>query len=359
VREGCAVLKRLINKLTGRGTPAVDPNNPAAVEAAQLLESYIKESSKFDNAWSADFQGTRAAKAMNAAAPATRVKLLRLAALRLREATSPQINQLNDKRAPLATALHDLLPVLVRPELPIDAETLSALIQRAGTRTCFSVLPSAGILRAVERYAEAQPLSDDHRAYLNKLKSRIARERDGAHRKLCQRIDALLSAKTTTGGGVAKKVELEHGEPWADAVLAHMKKANAAQADAWQRLFNHAGTASGSKPSAKWLKTASTLIDGIGRKPFVDRLSTWLPLVGKPGPGRPMRGWTGVKLDPTVLSEENADVLKGVVWAAASVDEPLIARLLGDLARCASRRSPCTAGGVRRWPTHVSPPCRS
>jgi hypothetical protein len=333
------MFKRLINKVLGRDGATADPDDPASVEAARLLDAYATESAHVTNPWSTNFQSFRSAKAMNAADPATRVRLLALVARRLKEATSPQITDLADRRAPLATALHDLLPVLVRPQLPIDAGTLDALIQRAATRSVFATIPSAGILRAVEHYVETQPLTDGHRSHLAKLKARLTRERDAGARKLCQRIDVLLAGRATAGG-VAKLVEFERGEPWVDALLADLEKSSASQSDAWQRLFNHAVTASGSKPSGKWIKSAGAVINGIGRETFVQRLSAWLPLVGKPGPGRPMRGWTGVVLDPTVLSEQNADVLKGIVWSAAAVDEPVVARLLGDVAEVCFKKIP-------------------
>jgi hypothetical protein len=334
------VFKRLINRVLGRADGAA-PNDAASTDAERLLDAYLRDAVKLPNPWSADFQKLPAAKAIADADPQTKVRLLALTAQRLKDATSPQIAQLNDKRVPAATALQDLLMVLVRPQLPIDAATLDLIIQRAATRTVFAVVPSAGIVRAVERYAEAQPLSESHRLHLSKLMSRLNREHDAGARKLCERINALLAPPAAAKDGrVAKEVELECGEPWVDALLDDLAKTDQATCDGWQRLLNHAFTASGSKPSGKWLKGASAAIDCIGRESFVKRMSDWLPLVGKPGPGRPMRGWTGVKLEPTVLGEHNADVLKGIVWAAATVNDPTIARLLGDVAEVCFKKIP-------------------
>ena len=139
---------------------------------------------------------------------------------------------------------------------------------------------------------------------------------------------------------IKNTASIDPGEPWADAALGDLSSMDATQRDPWQLLLNHAITARSSKPSGTWLKTAAKLIGAIGSDAFVARLSVWLPLVGKPGPGRPMRGWTTPVLDPTVLSEQNADILKGLVWSMPAVDTPRVAHLLGDLAEICFKKIP-------------------
>jgi len=331
------VLKKLIQRVTGKGGDAsAQPAGDAArAEAQRLLDAYVKQTAVIKNPWSTDFQKLESAKAIAAADEPTKVRLVELVARRLRDETTPQITDLNDKRAPLAAALHDLLPVLVRAPLRLDAAAIDAIIQRAGSRSVFAIVPAAGIMRAVESYIQSQALTDSHRSHLAKLKSRLLRDDNtAANRKLCQRIDALLAGKTSARG-VANLVEPERGEPWADALRADLEKASGAQRDAWQRLLNHAFTANGSKPSAKWVKTAGELIDGIGRDEFTKGLANWLTLVGKP--------CTVVRKgvhDPTIPGEHSADVLKGFAWSMAAVNTPAMTALLGDLAEVCFKKIP-------------------
>jgi hypothetical protein len=148
-------------------------------------------------------------------------------------------------------------------------------------------------------------------------------------------VDRLLAG---AGGGT----NFERGDAFSDVALEDIKNMDAGERALWQKLLNHAISASSSKPSGKWLKAADALIDAIGRERFVQRLSVWLPLIGKPGPGRIVNGFEGPMNEPTMLAEHNVDILKGLLWSVSTIHDPAhlpaMAALLGDVAEACFKK---------------------
>ncbi|GAA2208920.1 hypothetical protein GCM10009850_043780 [Nonomuraea monospora] len=69
---------------------------------------------------------------------------------------------------------------------------------------------------------------------------------------------------------------LNPGEPWADRILSEELD------ETWTALLEHALTASGSKSSARWARTAGALLERAGAETARARLTGWLSLVGRP-----------------------------------------------------------------------------
>jgi hypothetical protein len=340
------MLKRFIQGMLGRSqiappVPMPPDATPRGADASRLLDAFVVEGLALTPAWNTDYHQLPSARAIADADPHTRAALVGLVARRLiglGSALAAVVSMTSgNKRFREASALQDLLILLLKPRLPIDFETLEELIQCAGMRSAWVKIPSAGIVRTVERFIETASLSEEHRAKLLGLKKRLLRDGDANARKLCNRIDALIAG--ASGPDAETGVELVPGDAWADAALEDLAKAERPHRAAWQRLLNHAAAANGSKPSGKWLKSAAALIEGIGRDEFARRLSAWLPRVGQPGLGNPMRGGTS-RIDPTIMSDHNAGVLKGLIWATAAADEPTVARLVGDVAEACFKKIP-------------------
>jgi hypothetical protein len=337
------VFKRLIQGVLGKGSaaPLEATARQTKEDAKQMLDAFVAEGLALTPAWNTDYHQLPAARIIAAADPHAKAALVGLVARRLIDLSSRLAAIVSmtsaDKRFREASALQDLLILLLKPKLPIDVETLEELIQCAGARSSWVRIPSAGIVRTVERFIETASLSEEHRAKLLGLKKRLLRDGDANARKLCKRIDALIAA--ASGPDAETGVELVPGDAWADAALEDLEKADPPHRAAWQRLLNHAAAANGSKPSAKWLKSAAALIDAIGREPFEQRLAAWLPKVGQPGLGNVMRGSTS-RVDPTVMSDHNADVLKGIIWATAAIDETKLTPLVGDVAEACFKKIP-------------------
>lgn len=327
------MFKRIIDKLRA-GTAAATAAGPSD---AQLIHAYVKAAIAKKCIYDRELTALPEAKPILEADIHRRVALLLAALDELRDHRSRPY----DAASWHARSLECVIALLLRPQLPFDEKSLDRLMRIGFTKKLS--LPLGGIMRAVERYVEQQPLTDTHRELLKQLRERLDRDGKGDARKIVDRIDAIIAPPAK---GVSRAVNFEPGEPWADAAidaLQRMEQQNtsATPRDDWQRLLNHAITAAASKPSGTWLKTASQFIDAIRRDAFCEKMTAWLPLVGTPGPGKPMRGWAGdAPLDPTVLAEHNADILKGLVWAIATIDSPQMAHLLGDLAEVCFKKIP-------------------
>ena len=254
------------------------------------------------------------------------------------ETSSLRSLSVSDSRWRRAHFLRDLLSVILRTDLPLQEHELTQLLEFTASPTTshWVQAPVVPVLRAVERYAQRQPLAPAHLFVLQRLlDSRPLRQETTGARKLKSRIEALI------GGGECRTQHLlDAGDKWADEALAHIGAMDALEQDAWQRMLEFARTAAGTKPSGKWLKHAQQIIAGIGSQSFVQHLSEWLGLVGQPGKGRPMRGYVGVVLNPTVISEPNADVLKGLAWCVGAAGDPSASRMLADLAEICFKKIP-------------------
>ena len=92
--------------------------------------------------------------------------------------------------------------------------------------------------------------------------------------------------------------------------------------DRWVAVLRHTLTATGARPSAKWLKTGRELVTILGEEAFRQAMEDWLPRVGSG------RSHTIAK-DPRgigdTIHDENANVLRGFLWLL-----PLLERRDGD-----------------------------
>ncbi|WP_406442829.1 DUF4132 domain-containing protein [Streptomyces sp. NBC_01613] len=129
---------------------------------------------------------------------------------------------------------------------------------------------------------------------------------------------------------------LNPGEAWADRALDEVSGLG----EQWRHLLAHAATATAARPSAKWEQTGRALIETVGAEDVRERLTAWLPLVGR-ARTRPLldRGWGA---DPNVTYDPyNADALRGLTWLLSFLPaHPDTARTLGALVETALRKVP-------------------
>lgn len=136
-------------------------------------------------------------------------------------------------------------------------------------------------------------------------------------------------------------VPIEPGEAWADAVLAELNAVPHDQAEAIRRVLMHASSASGSKPTKKWLKQSESLIDELGAEGFIQDLTRWFPLVAKPRTApSPHHDWRSEAMGDLLITDQNSDVLKGLCWFSSTYEDDDTARVLGTLAISCYRKLP-------------------
>ena len=133
--------------------------------------------------------------------------------------------------------------------------------------------------------------------------------------------------------GTAPKIPLKRGEAWADAAIEQLTALSATDQAAWVELLEHAGTADGGKPKAKWSKTAAPLVEAVGIEKLLGYCGEWFELSHQPRtrPLPPPR--VLMDYDPNLLLDSvNARVLKGLAWCLGIVQVSESASSLRELA---------------------------
>ncbi len=234
-------------------------------------------------------------------------------------------------RSILMISLRDIL----RKKLPLaDAQImLIANWVAAADNVNKHTYPLSGIVKAMENANSTGPLEGDARTSVEKMLANIKREWDQKSlRTFVERLEAVL--------GTAPEVPLEPGEAWSDAALADLEAIQPEKQAAVIELLNHCQSASQGKPSAKWLKTAESLMEAVGDDLVTEYLTRWFPLVDKPRTNV-IESWSEWVPNPNLMiSDVHADILKGLVWCSSLLDGSTIARVLTTLAITAYRKVP-------------------
>lgn len=260
------------------------------------------------------------ARAMLEAAPETRAAL---AVLVVQELCPPRgklgglIRSLTGGRDYLTDQrLKALLTRLLRASLPFSEEQL---LEVMGSLTRLEQTIALGALtRAVERHVAEHGASPALRRGIQSLTKSLWFEIQASAetRRTCERLALLLA-----DGEAPAHV---HPGIWGDNVLAWL--AALEERAPWDALLGHAMQAAGkSRPSQKWARQAVGLVEAIGVASFSQQLQLWMESAKLGWTSQP--GW-GPKLE-LGMSDHNQDLLKGLVWAAASLDDEGLARAVG------------------------------
>jgi hypothetical protein len=112
---------------------------------------------------------------------------------------------------------------------------------------------------------------------------------------------------------------LSSGEPWSDAANEELSRMNASRRELWIALLSHALTATGARPSKKWLKAASEHVEAIGADEVSQTLARWFSVFA--------RGQS------VLMADENAVCLRGFLWLVPDLpDREKLLRLAGQVA---------------------------
>lgn len=244
---------------------------------------------------------------------------------------APEWDKIWGPRSILLIATRDLL----RKKLPLTAAHAAQIADwiAAADNVNVHTYPMSGIVKAIENIHTETPLDGDASAAVEKMLANIKREWDQKPlRKFVERLENIL--------GTSPEIPLEAGEAWSDAALADLAALTDSKATAWVELLKHCQSASQGKPSKKWLKAAESLMETVGRAPFCERILHWFPVVDKPRTEE-IDSWSEWEPDPNLmLSDQNADTLKGLIWCSSLLEHAAIARALTALAISAYRKVP-------------------
>ena len=136
----------------------------------------------------------------------------------------------------------------------------------------------------------------------------------------------------------AESPELNVGEPWAEFALAELERATPDVRQAWRQVLEHARSATGGKPSAKWLAEARTRLSPLGDS-FAASLPSWLDLLGR-SRTRPLR-LEEYQPNPNHLFDTyNALVLKGLLWMVPLAPSDALTRSVARVVDVALKKAP-------------------
>lgn len=165
------------------------------------------------------------------------------------------------------------------------------------------------------------PLTPEQRELFGAVIESHRHEMGKEARKLRDRIERALAGDT---------LPLTDDDPWAAAARGDL--ATIAARGAWLELLALAGD--GARPTKKWLAAAGALVQRIGVAAFTETVRRWFALVAPRPVVRDAENWYA-----PAMGDANADALRNLVWACATIDDPatseLLAVALGDVAvRC-------------------------
>jgi hypothetical protein len=208
---------------------------------------------------------------------------------------------------------------LLRRPLPFSGKQLAGLVTR-WSKERYGLqdgLPGLPILGAVERHLDGARPSGELEQALRRLSRRV--DRRGLtvfETNVAGRLHKLLEPATSVA------LELPRGG-FAEAASAFLDSLPPDRRPPWQALLAHASKAGGkSQPSARWLSAAGPLIDPVGPDAFREQLSAWMEAT-TPDPSCP---------------DLSLDVLKGVIWAAATLGDDQAAGAVGRFAEKCFRK---------------------
>jgi len=130
------------------------------------------------------------------------------------------------------------------------------------------------------------------------------------------------------------------GEAWSDQVNRDLSDLPPPARGQWLELLQHASLASGSRPSAKWLKNGRLLLHAIGAKAFSEHLLRWLSLVNEFRTIRSLAGMMSVSDGNASIQEDNATCLRGLLWIAPEVVSAELIRAIGAATISCYRKIP-------------------
>ncbi len=157
--------------------------------------------------------------------------------------------------------------------------------------------------------------------------------------KVRAKLNELVSQSSSTENRVQPYLALG-GDGFGEAVKKDVEAADPAERDAWYALFHHSAMASGSKPKKKFLEKSNSFIDQVGIAKFKAAMQRWLDVTASlsiteaPHPQYP------TYLVSTYLTENNRNLLKGLVWTLVRFHDGKTLKLLANVAEKSFQKIP-------------------
>jgi hypothetical protein len=209
-------------------------------------------------------------------------------------------------------ASRKLLSQLARRSLPYTTDDIQAILQALSQSRYVSQFPAQVLLRAFARpLAHPEPFTAC-RTDLERLRTVAGTWYACADlRKFLKLLDEILA------GQQERPVTIRPDE-WGTHVSPALEAMEPDLRERWQALLNHCAKASGSTPGSKWLAQMPQYIEAVGKETFGRVVIAWIDAFGK---------HRGDRLD-----EENATLLRSLVWCCVKIEDAALASSLADAA---------------------------
>ncbi len=216
-------------------------------------------------------------------------------------------------------ALIGLISRLLRSRLPFDDRQLAGLVGDlcAGDARGWR-LPAGSVVRAIEDHAGEHGLSGPLRQAISELHRQHGGSSD-LPAAVRRRLQLLLD----------EQADVLVADPWGRGVGTDLEQTPEEARRRWRALLEHAAAAAGkTRPTKTWMRQAAPRVEAIGAGEVLATVAGWLE-GWIPGPAE--------EGDPH-LGDANAEVLRGLLWAAAPAGGTGFAAHVGALAEACFRK---------------------
>lgn len=280
----------------------------------QMVGEFVREAGDRDF-WSAnelDIQSMEAGRKILESEPELRARIVVFAFEALCTRSTGKIDRYGGGKA-----LGFLVSRLLRSRLPLGSDDLRRMLTATPSGIRLIWLPMAGLMCAVEQFAEENPLDDALVRELEALERKTGKADYAETRKIADRVRSLL--------GEAEEAPLLADGPFARKVNEWFGNLDKSAQQTWLALIHHASAiAARSRPKVKWLKGAEPLLAAVGEEAFAERIEDWLG---------------GLELDPAAPNP-SADLIKGLIFMAIPVQGDRSAVAIGRFCETCYKKVP-------------------
>lgn len=343
-------LKKLKNKLVGNNQELTQPVTQGKYQ--KLIDEFTLAESKGRNLfYDVALNDSESGKSILALDRAESINMILVCFKRFIETLELQRTTTTEKLRTLQQSdadnigLYDrlsceggILKILLRRKLPFSPVQITELLTEMQFITKHGVygLPVVPVIGTLERYVQDHELLNDQKEILKTLAAKLEERYPSPEvRKSILRISSLVSEPLD--------VAIKPGEAWGDQAindLSELADTYPQRYEGFVKLIAHCQTASSSKPSKKWLATVTQLTASVGYENLVEMCIAWFSLLDKP---RTIELTKKYDLEPDpnlILDENNADILKGLIWTLSLHENPEVARNLVKVALSTFRKVP-------------------
>jgi len=212
----------------------------------------------------------------------------------------------------LRSASYRLISQLCRRNLPYTTEDIEVILQALKNIKHVNSFPVQALLRALVRPLAIPEMLALSRTSLKQLRDVASTWYPCAdQRKFLRLLDDILD------GQPERPVTIRLDE-WGSQVAASLAEMEPNLHERWLALLGHCSTASGSKPGGKWFAQVPQFVEALGKEVFCRQATEWIDAFGKHHSNR--------------LDEENANLLRGLIWCCVDIEDATLAFSLADAA---------------------------